>query len=88
MTKAAIRFPAFLPFAHANAKRNSRVVSALALAVVIGLSGCSRQLNDVTGSIGKTQPPATIPTEEGALRRFADEWGADTTRTPRTRSSR
>jgi len=32
-------------------------------------------MNDVTGSIGKTQPPATIPTEEGALRRFADDWG-------------
>ena len=75
MTKAAIRFPTFLSFAHASAKRNSRAVSALALAVVIGLSGCSRQLNDVTGSIGKTQPPSTIPTEEGALRRFADEWG-------------
>jgi Flp pilus assembly protein TadD len=75
VNKAATRLFASLPFAHAGAKRNSRAASALALAVLIGLSGCSKGMNDVTGSIGKTQPPATIPTEEGALRRFADDWG-------------
>jgi len=75
VNKAATRFPACLSFAHAGSKRNSRAASALALAVLIGLSGCSKGMNDITGSLGRTQAPATIPTEEGALRRFADEWG-------------
>ena len=74
MHKAATRLFASLPFAHAGAKRNSRAASALALAVLIGLSGCSKGMNDITGSIGRSQQPPAIPTEEGALRRFADEW--------------
>jgi Flp pilus assembly protein TadD len=73
--KAATRLLATLSFAHADTKRNSRAARVLALAVLVGLAGCSKGINDITGSIGKTQPPATIPTEEGALRRFADEWG-------------
>ena len=75
MNKAASRPDASLPFAHAGAKRNSRAPCAAALMILIGLSGCSKGLSDVTGSIGKPQAPDKIPTEEGALRRFADEWG-------------
>ncbi|MGA8169556.1 MAG: tetratricopeptide repeat protein [Methylocystis sp.] len=75
MNKAATRLFASPPFAHDGAKRNCRAVGALALAALIGLSGCSKGMNDVTGSIGRTQPPQTIPTEDGALRRFAEEWG-------------
>ena len=75
MNKAASRPDASLPFAHAGAKRNSRAACAAALMILIGLSGCSKGMSDVTGSIGKPQAPAKIPTEEGALRRFADEWG-------------
>jgi len=38
------------------------------------LSGCSKTLNDVTGSIGRASA-RTVPTDETALRQFAEEWG-------------
>ncbi len=47
---------------------------ALALAAFAGLAGCSRALNDVTGSIGRSSNVA-LPKDEGALRQFAEEWG-------------
>ena len=83
MNKAAPRLDASLPFAHAGAKRNRRAACAAALMIIIGLSGCSKGMSDVTGSIGKPQAPAKIPTEEGALRRFADEWGRRYDATPK-----
>lgn len=46
----------------------------LAIVALIGLSGCSKRLNDITGSIGASSATA-LPTEEGALRRFAEDWG-------------
>ncbi len=76
MLKSAVPVPAISPpLAQAEPKRNHRAAVALALAVLIGLSGCSKTISDVTGSIGKTQAPVAIPTEEGALRRFAEDWG-------------
>nr|WP_255679790.1 tetratricopeptide repeat protein [Methylocystis sp. WRRC1] len=44
------------------------------MAALVGLSGCSKTLNDVTGSIGRSSTPA-LPKDEGALRQFAEEWG-------------
>ncbi|MCX7900135.1 MAG: hypothetical protein N2444_08665, partial [Methylocystis sp.] len=58
----------------------SNLSSALALAALVGLAGCSRAMNDVTdsirniGSFGRSANVA-LPTEEGALRRFSEEWG-------------
>ena len=75
MNKAATSLDASLSFAHGDAKRNSRAARAAALVVLIGLSGCSKGMSDVTGSIGKTQAPAKLPTDEAALRVFAEEWG-------------
>jgi Flp pilus assembly protein TadD len=51
--------------------------SALAMLALVGLAGCSKSINDVTGSIGigPSSAKTTLPTEEGALRRFAEEWG-------------
>lgn len=46
---------------------------ALAIAALIGLSGCSK-MNDITGSIGRPAPQA-LPREEGALRQYAEQWG-------------
>jgi Flp pilus assembly protein TadD len=57
------------------AKPNRKVSTALALAILVGLSGCSKSLNDVTGSIGKPSAPVALPQGEGALREFAEEWG-------------
>jgi Flp pilus assembly protein TadD len=49
-------------------------VSALTILAFVAVSGCGRTLSDVTGSIG-TAANAKLPTEEGALRRYAEEWG-------------
>lgn len=75
MLKPPLRLPALSPpLAQASSKRNRHAAAALALTVLIALSGCSK-VNDVTGSIGRMGTPTAIPTEEGALRRFADDWG-------------
>ena len=76
VSKATLPVPA-APFqiAQAGAKRNRRMANVLILAFLIGLPGCSKSLNDVTGSIGRPTAPATLPTGEGELRRFAEEWG-------------
>jgi Flp pilus assembly protein TadD len=74
VNKVASRHPVLsLPFAQDGTKRNRG--AALALAALVGLSGCSKTINDVTGAINRSQAPATIPAEEGALRRFAEDWG-------------
>ena len=49
--------------------------SALAILALIGLSGCGKTINDVTGSIGRPSANAALPTEEGALHRFVEDWG-------------
>lgn len=49
-------------------------IAAGALLALLALPGCSKSLNDVTGSIGRSAP-AALPNDESALRRFADEWG-------------
>jgi len=54
--------------------RRKATASALALLALLDLSGCAKTMNDVTGSIGMTAS-ARMPTEEGALRRYAEEWG-------------
>jgi Flp pilus assembly protein TadD len=46
---------------------------ALALCAALALCGCGK-LTDVTGSIGP-QKRAALPSDEGDLRRFADDWG-------------
>jgi len=50
------------------------VASVIALAAALGASGCTKSLNDVTGSI--RNPSATLPTDENELRRYAEELGA------------
>lgn len=55
---------------------------AVAIAALIGLSGCNKtSLGDITGSIGR--PSTTLPTDEGQLRRFAEEWGQRYDRSPK-----
>jgi Flp pilus assembly protein TadD len=46
---------------------------ALALCAALALCGCGK-LADVTGSIGP-QKRAALPSDEGDLRRFAEDWG-------------
>jgi Flp pilus assembly protein TadD len=70
-----------------RAARNSfgSAASAAAIAALVSLSGCAKTVNalnevkgsiaDATGSIGPSSPSTKLPTEEGALRRFAEEWG-------------
>ena len=60
--------------ADAKSRRPRGLVSLLAIVAVLGVSGCSKTINDVTGSIGASQA-ATLPQEDGALRRFAEDWG-------------
>lgn len=57
----------------------------IALAASLGLSGCSRTLNDVTGSIGRSS--TQLPTDEGALRRYADDWGHRYDKNPRDKNT-
>ncbi len=59
---------------------------AAALAALIGLSGCSKTLNDVTGSIGRSSAPA-LPKDETALRQFAEEWGRRYDSNPKDRTT-
>ncbi|MBI1868804.1 MAG: tetratricopeptide repeat protein [Methylocystis sp.] len=47
---------------------------AFSVAALLGLGGCNKTFNDVTGSIGLSAN-AKLPTEEGELRRFAEDWG-------------
>lgn len=46
----------------------------MAICAVFALCGCSKSINDVTGSIGLSQS-AELPNDEAGLRRFAEEWG-------------
>lgn len=51
-----------------------RAAGALAICALIAVCGCSKSINDVTGSIG-VSTNAKLPSEEGALRRFSEDWG-------------
>ena len=53
------------------------LAGALTIAALVGLPGCARTLNDVTGSIGSIGASSSqrIPTDEAARRRFAEDWG-------------
>lgn len=55
---------------------SSRTISffALAMAAFVGLAGCSRTMNDITGSIGHSST-TTLPKDNNALRQFVEEWG-------------
>jgi Flp pilus assembly protein TadD len=67
--------PLHNPLAASFAMPRGRLsLGVAAIAVVIALGGCSRTMNDVTGSIGISSPSA-MPTEESALRRYSEEWG-------------
>ncbi len=75
MSQATVFPSASPPFAQVVSKRNRRLLALVILPLLLALPGCSKSLNDVTGSIGRSNAPATLPTGEGDLRRFADEWG-------------
>ncbi|WP_246206796.1 tetratricopeptide repeat protein [Methylocystis heyeri] len=75
MSKAALPFPANLQIAHAASRRILRPAAFAAISALVALSGCSKALNDVTGSIGRPAAPAELPSNEGELRRLAEEWG-------------
>jgi Flp pilus assembly protein TadD len=62
------------------------LLSAVALAALLGLSACNKtSLGDITGSIGASS--ATLPTDETALRQFAEEWGRRYDRNPKDRTT-
>jgi Flp pilus assembly protein TadD len=50
------------------------VCGALTILALFGLSACGKAINDITGSIAVSST-AKLPTEDGALRRYAEEWG-------------
>lgn len=60
--------------ARAFASRPRGLAGVLAIVATIGVSGCSKTVNDATGAIGASSA-ATLPKEDGALRRFAEDWG-------------
>ncbi len=51
-----------------------RAASALTIIAALALCGCSKTINDVTGSISLASD-AKLPSDEGQLRRFAEDWG-------------
>lgn len=58
---------------------------AFALVALAGLTGCKSTINDVTGSIGR--PSNNLPSDEGALRQFAEEWGRRYDRNPKDKAT-
>lgn len=90
MIKALRRLPAQPLFlAHGEAKRNllARGLIVLALGSALGLSGCSKTINDVTGAIQRSPAPATMPTDEAGLRKFAEEWSARYDKNPKDKTT-
>lgn len=63
-----------------------RAASVLALIAVLALCGCSKTINDVTGSIGLTKE-TKIPSDEASLRRFAEDWGRRYDANPKDKST-
>lgn len=61
-------------FSTAASRSPRRAASALAICAVLALCGCSKTIDDVTGSIGLADT-AKLPSDEGRLRRFAEQWG-------------
>ncbi len=56
-------------------------LSAFLLAALLGLTGCNKtSFTDVTGSISA---PTALPSDEGALRQFSEEWGRRYERNPK-----
>lgn len=49
-------------------------VGILACVAALALCGCSKTIDDVTGSIGLSKE-TKMPRDENSLRRFAEEWG-------------
>jgi Flp pilus assembly protein TadD len=60
--------------------RRLGAVALFALAAALGPLGGCRDFSDVTGSIASTQQP--LPTDEAALRAYADDWGKRYDRNP------
>lgn len=61
-------------------------LSVVAFVALVGLAGCNKvSLGDVTGSIGSSSP--ALPTDEGALRQFAEEWGRRYDRYPKDKTT-
>lgn len=61
------------------------LLCAVALAALVGLSGCNKtSFTDVTGSIGG---PSAIPTDERALRQYTEEWGRRFDRNPKDKTT-
>lgn len=71
MTRAALTVNSSA--SHAFLKRAA--VGVLLLAAFGSLSGCAKKFDDVTGSIGSMGASKEPPKEEGALRRYAEDWG-------------
>lgn len=64
----------------ATARRPSQggasLFAVLALAVGLTLGGCNTSLPDMSGAMGKfSTPPASLPKDEAALRRYSEELG-------------
>jgi Flp pilus assembly protein TadD len=56
------------------AVKTFRLALPAAALALLGVSGCSKTISDVTGSIGRPAA-ARLPSDENDLRRFAEEWG-------------
>jgi Flp pilus assembly protein TadD len=85
VTKVSLNSSSLSQQFHAPRNPFKGAASVLAIAALIGLSGCGKTMSaledakasigDVTGSIGRSSASTTLPTDEGALRRFAEDWG-------------
>ncbi len=57
-------------------RRRARCAATLLVLMSLpGLAACGKTISDVTGSIGPIGGPGKMPTEEGALRRYAEDLG-------------
>lgn len=64
----------------------SRLCALLTLLALLSLPACNREsLGDVTGSIGGSA--TALPTDEAALRRYAEDWGQRYDRNPKDKAT-
>ncbi len=64
------------PFQPLKLRRCARHAASLFVLLSLpGLTACGKTISDLTGSIGAIGAPAKMPTDEGALRRYAEDWG-------------
>jgi Flp pilus assembly protein TadD len=65
----------------------ARLCAAATFVALLGLSGCGKAVQDVTGSIGSLGASSTPPSDPAALRRFADDWGRRYDATPKDKTT-